>query len=259
MMKICKELYSYREMIANLVQRELRGRYRGSILGFLWTFLNPLLQLAVYTFVFQFILQSPIPKYYLFLFVGLVPWIFFSSCLTAGATSVLAQKDLVKKIYFPRLVLPIATVTTNFINMLLTFVIIFIVVIIEQVPLSFLSVLCLIVIMLIEYIFALGITLITSAVTVYFRDLEHILGIVSMVWMYVTPIMYSVDSIPEQFRSVFNLNPMTPIISGYRDVLYYGRAPEMATMLQALILGIIFLFLGVFIFNKLQKHFVEEL
>ena len=120
-----KELYAYRQMIFSLVKKDLRGRYKGSVLGFMWTFINPLLQMGVYTLVFSIILRNDIDKYYLFLFVALVPWIFFSASLTGGADSVLASKDMLKKIYFPREVLPISYVTGAFVNMLLSFVVIF--------------------------------------------------------------------------------------------------------------------------------------
>lgn len=258
-MKRLAELYSYREMIFSLVRRELRGRYKGSVLGFLWTFVNPLLQLCVYTLVFSVILKSNIDKFYLFLFVGLIPWIFFSSSLTGGAGSILASKDMVKKIYFPREILPIAYVTSAFVNMLFCFIVIFAVVLVSGVHISIKGLLCLPIIMLVEYILALGGALLTSGLTVYFRDLEYILGIITMAWMYLTPIMYSVDIVPERLRPLFNLNPMTPIIVAYRDILYYGRVPELGTLLHGLILGIIILVVGFWSFGKLQRHFAEEL
>lgn len=258
-MKRLVELYSYREMIFSLVRRELRGRYKGSVLGFLWTFVNPLLQLCVYTLVFSVILKSNIDKFYLFLFVGLIPWIFFSSSLTGGAGSILASKDMVKKIYFPREILPIAYVTSAFVNMLFCFIVIFAVVLVSGVHISIKGLLCLPVVMLVEYVLALGGALLTSGLTVYFRDLEYILGIITMAWMYLTPIMYSVDIVPERLRPLFNLNPMTPIIVAYRDILYYGRVPELGTLLHGLILGIIILVVGFWSFGKLQRHFAEEL
>ena len=118
MIQSLKEIYSYKEMIRNMVRKDLRGRYKGSVLGFFWTILNPILQLLVYTFLFSVVLKTGIDKYYLFLFVALVPWIFFSSCLVGGSGIILGQKDLVKKIYFPIEVLTICHVTSNFINML---------------------------------------------------------------------------------------------------------------------------------------------
>lgn len=254
-----KEIYAYREMIISLVRRELRGRYKGSVLGFLWTFVNPLLQLLVYTIVFSNIIRMGIEKYYLFLFVALIPWIFFQSSLTSGSSCVLNQKDMVKKIYFPREVLPIAHVTTNFVNMLLSFIVIFIVLAFSGITPNFVAILYLPIIMIVEYILSLGIALIASSVTVYFRDLEHILGIVGMAWMYLTPIMYSIDIVPESIMPLFMANPMTPIIIAYRDILYYSRIPELGTLLHAFVLGIVMIVIGYVVFGKLQRHFVEEL
>jgi ABC-2 type transport system permease protein len=133
------------------------------------------------------------------------------------------------------------------------------VVLISGVSLNVLGLLCLPVIMLVEYILALGFAMIVSATTVYFRDLEHILGIVTMVWMYMTPIMYPLDFVPDNLRAVFMLNPMTPIVVAYRDVLYYGRVPHISTLLNGFLLGMITLVLGFIIFGKLKKNFAEEL
>ena len=258
-MHAIKDLYEYRQMIFSLVRKDLRGRYKGSVLGFFWTFLNPLLQLVVYTAVFSYVLRVNIDKYYLYLFVGLIPWMFFSSSMTGGAASILAQKDLIKKIYFPREVIPISYVTSCFVNMLLTFLVIFAVVLISGVGLNPLALLCLPIVMVVEYIMALGIAMLTSAVTVYFRDLEHILGIVSMAWMYMTPIMYTKDMVPDKLLPLFNINPMTHVIECYRSILYEAAIPNLKTLISATVLCILFLLLGLVVFSKLQKHFAEEL
>lgn len=258
-MSSLKELYDYRQMIFSLVRKDLRGRYKGSVLGFLWTFINPLLQLLVYTIVFSYILPNNIDKYYLYLFVGLIPWIFFSASVTGGSSSIVAQKDLIKKIYFPREVIPISYVTSCFVNMLLCFIVIFAVIIISGTGINLIALLCLPVIMIVEYILALGMALLTSAITVYFRDLEHILGIFTMAWMYMTPIMYEKSIVPENLLPLFNLNPMTHVIECYRAVLYSGEIPDLTSLISSCGLGIFFLMLGSFIFGKLQKHFAEEL
>lgn len=258
-MKSVKEIFEYRNMIAGLVRRELRGRYKGSVLGFLWTFLNPLLQLVVYTIVFGYILKNDIDKYYLYLFVALVPWLFFSSCLTSGPRTILNQKDLVKKIYFPREVLPISFVTTNFINMLLTFIVIFFVVFFSGVRPTAKGLMILPLLFIIEYILALGVTFLSSSITVYLRDLEYFLGIISMAWMYMTPIVYDISRVPERIRGLFYLNPMTPIIIAYRDILYYGHTPELKTLILATITSIFVLLIGWIVFQNLKRHFAEEL
>lgn len=246
-------------MIFSLVKKDLRGRYKGSTLGFLWTFINPLCQILIYTMVFSVIMRSNIDKFYLFLIVGLIPWIFFSSAINGGATSIISQQDLVKKIYFPREVLPIAYVTSSFANMLFSFVIVFMVLFISGVGISPRALVFLPLVMLVEYILALGIALLTAALTVYFRDLEHILGIITTAWMYLTPIMYSTDMVPEKLLKIFNLNPMTPVVIAYRDILYYKQIPRIETLLHASVLGIVIMICGTIIFSRLQRNFAEEL
>ncbi len=259
-MNLIKELYAYREMIFSLVRKDLRGRYKGSVLGFLWTFINPLFQLIVYTIAFSFVLSSPVEKYYLYLFVALIPWIFFSSSIQGGSSSILSAKNLVSKIYFPREVIPVSYVTSCFVNMLLTFIIIFIVVIISGVGLNIKAIACLPLIMIVEYLMALGLALLFSAVTVFFRDMEHILSIVTMAWIYLTPVLYPIEMIEDpDIRRLFYLNPMTSVIIAYRDVLYYARVPELSTLLTAFLFGIASLVIGELVFSRLKRNFAEVL
>lgn len=258
-MNLIKELYEYREMILSLVKRDLKGRYKGSILGFVWTFLNPLLQLCVYTFVFSVIMQNGIEQYYLHLFVALIPWIFFSTSVAGGSKCIWTQHDMVKKIYFPREVLPISFVTSQFINMLLCFIVIFIALLFSGRPINIVSWIYLPIILFIEYILSLGFALISSAVTVYIRDIEYILSIVTMAWQFLTPVMYSLERVPANVQIVFYLNPMTPIIVAYRDILYYGQFPKMETLTGSLFLSIFFLGIGLLVFRVLKRNFAEEL
>lgn len=254
-----KEIYNYRTMIASLIQRDLRGRYKGSVLGFAWTFLNPLLQLVVYTAVFSTIMRAGIEDYYLFLFVALIPWIFFSASLTGGASCIWSQKELVKKIYFPREVLPIAHVTCQLVNMLFSFVIVFAALLISGRGINLAVLPYLIPVILVEYLLALGIAFISSSLTVYFRDLEHILVNIAMAWQFLSPVMYSVDMVPEKLQGIFMMNPMSSVIIAYRDILYYHQAPHMKTLVTAVCLGVGLLVIGWFLFGRLEKHFAEEL
>ncbi len=252
-------------MIFSLVKKDLRGRYKGSALGFLWTFINPLLQLIVYTLVFSVIMRSGIEQYYLFLFVALVPWIFFSSALTSGANCILSSQDLVKKIYFPREVLPIAHTTSTFVNMLLSFVVVFVVLIFTGFGINPVACLFLPIVMIVEYIICLGICMLFSALTVYFRDLQSILSIIAMAWQFLTPVMYGQEMVEDALKAhpflmtVWNYNPTTPIINAYRQILYYKQIPDLSNMGTAVMLGIIVCFVGWFAFGKLQKGFAEEL
>ena len=258
-MKLLKEIYGYRQMILSLVRRDLRGRYKGSVLGFLWTFINPLMQLVIYTIVFSTILRSDIEKYYLFLFVALIPWIFFSSALTGGASAITSQQSMVTKIYFPREVLPIAYVTSCFVNMLYCFIVVFAVVLFSGVGINFTAILFLPLVMVIEYIMALGIALISSSITVYFRDFEHISNILSMAWIYLTPVMYDIEIVPEELKHIFYANPMTPVIMAYRDILYYSQIPELNTLISAVVFGVVMLLTGIVLFGKLKRRFAEEM
>jgi ABC-type polysaccharide/polyol phosphate export systems, permease component len=258
-MKGLKEIWDYREMIGRLVRKDLSTRYKGSVLGFLWTFINPLFQLLIYSVVFGFIMkQTAIQNYAMFLFVALVPWIFCSTALTVGAQSILINGGLVQKVYFPRIVLPIVTVTSNFVNMLYSFIVVFAALLITGWGISPVVVM-LPVIMVIEYFFVLGLVFIFSALTVYFRDLEHILGIVTMAWMYVTPILYAIKSVPEKFQAFMYINPMTSVILAYRNVLYDKVMPDFSNLMITIAFAVSFVVFGYFLFQKLQRRFAEEL
>ena len=155
--------------------------------------------------------------------------------------------------------LPIAYVSSEFINMLLSFVVIFFVLIISGFGIEVRCLWMLPIVLVVEYILVLGIAMLTSALTVYFRDLEYILGIFAMLWMYLTPVLYEIEQIQEKLRFLIYLNPMTGVILCYRDILYYKRLPEFSNMGIACGIGITFFILGFYVFNKLQKRFVEEL
>lgn len=259
MISIIKELYEYREMIFSLVHKELRGKYKGSMLGFLWSLLIPLFQLLIYTIVFSIFMKAGIEKFYIFLFVALIPWLFFSSCISGGSISIVQQKNLVQKIYFPRMVLPVSATISYFVNMLLCFIIVFAALFISGIGIEIRVLWYLPIIMLIEFMMGLGVALLSSALTVYFRDLEYILSIVIMAWMYMTPILYPINQLSANLQKLLYLNPMTPVIVAYRDILYYKHAPEMGTLIYAIVFGVITFIVGFVVFQKLQKYFVEEL
>ena len=259
-MGIFKEIYQYREMMRSMINRELKGRYKGSALGVLWSFLNPLLQLLVYTVVFSFIMRNGIEDYYLFLIVALIPWIFLSSSVTMGASCIRAQKEMVNKIYFPREILPIASVTSQLINMFYAFLVIFAILLISGKGINLYALLYLPLIILIEYFFALGLIFLISALTVYYRDLEYITGILVMAWQFLSPVMYGIDMVPEgMFRRIFELNPMTPIIINYREILYYKTAPDGRYLVMGIVHALAFLLIGFGVFRKMQKRFSEVL
>ena len=209
--------------------------------------------------VFSVIMRNGIEDYYLFLFVALIPWIFFSTSLSGGSSCIWAQQDMVKKIYFPREVLPISFVTSQFVNMMLSLLVVLAVLLVSGKGLNPAALVYLPIIMLVEYIMALSVTMLSSAITVYLRDVEYILGIISMAWQFLTPVMYSVDQVPEEILPIFNLNPMTPVIIAYRDILYYGQPPKLQTLFHATVFGIVVLVIGSTVFGRLKRHFAESL
>ena len=257
-MRLIKELYDYREMIYMMVRRDLRSRYKGSILGFFWTFLNPLLQIMVYGVVFSTIMRVDIEDFYIYLFVGFVPWFMLSSAVNQGAICIQSQSNLVEKIYFPRMVLPLSTVLTCFVNMLFSELVVFAVLLLSGFGLSG-YIIALPPIMLIQLLFVFGIVLVVSACTVYVRDLAHILEIVTMAWFYATPICYTPEMLPEEFRFLLYANPMSGIVDCYRQALYYKEWPDLSMAMLALSIGVVTVFAGGVIFQHLQKGFAEEL
>ncbi len=254
-----KEIFSYSDMIGSLVKRELRGKYKGSVLGFLWTFINPLCQIIVYTVVFSIILNNELDQFYVYIITGMIPWLFFDMSLRLGAGSVRYQGEMIKKIYFPREVLPIACVTAQFINMLFCFVIVFAVLAASGRGFSAGALFCLPLIMLIEYVLTLGLTLIVSSVTVYFKDMEHIITVLLMAWIYLTPILYSIDIVPEKMLWIFRLNPMTSVIEGYHKILYWQQIPEAGLTAWGALFALAALAAGELIFARLDANFAEEL
>lgn len=253
------EIWDYRDMVGGLVRRELRGRYKGSLAGFLWNYINPLCQILVYIFVFGVIFTSPLKRFYVYLIVGIMPWNMFSSALIQASGCIFAQADMVKKIYFPREVLVVAVTTSQLVNFLISYLIAFAVIIVTGAGVNIRLLLYLPIIIIIQYIMTLGISLILAAVDVYFRDMEYITGVVTMIWIWVTPIMYALENVPSNLAVILRLNPLTHVIRTYQNILYYKVAPTGKALLVLAILAVIMLVIGEYVFIHLEKHFAEEL
>jgi ABC-2 type transport system permease protein len=258
MIRLFKDLYSYRELLKNNIKKEIRGKYKGAWLGVLWSYLNPLLMLVVYSLVFSTIMKIEIPNYTMFLFTALIPWTFFTSTISQGSFSIISNGNILKKVFFPREIIPISVVTSNCINFLISFVIMFVFIAISGLGFS-VYLIFLPLIILIQYILLLGIILITSSITVYFRDLEHIINVLLMLLFYGTPIVYSMEMVPDNMKGLLLLNPMTSIVNVYRDVLFYQRMPDFFYTMIMLVISILILVSGIYIFNRLQRNFAEEL
>ena len=257
-MNIFKNLYNYRELLKTSVKKDIGGKYKHSFLGVLWSFVNPLLQIAVYAIVFPLIMRSNIEHYTVFMVCGLIPWQYFSTVLNRSSFVMIENGNIIKKVYFPREILPLSLVTSETVNFLITSLIMIAFTIANGLGITK-YILLFPVILVIQYILQLGISLILSSVTVYFRDLQHFIGVLLQLFFYATPIVYSVETIPANYQWILKLNPMTYIIEGYRDILYNQCMPDLKMLGIILLIGIVGTVIGYIIFNKLQKRFAEEL
>ena len=220
-----KEIYTYRHMLFTLVKQDINGRYKGSIFGFLWTLLNPLFMLLVYSIVFQFVFRSDIENYPIYLFICLMPWNAFNNMIGAGTTCVSNNASILKKVYFPREVLPLSVVISNTIQYFFSVVIIFIALLVSGVGISWYALLLPIVV-LVQITFAFGLILMLSAANVYVRDVQYMMNPIMMIWMYASPILYSITMVPEKWLWLYKLNPMVSILQGYQNILYDQTLPD---------------------------------
>ena len=252
-----KNLYQYRELLKTNVQKEIRGKYKGSFLGVLWSFFNPLLMVLVYAIVFPYIMRTNIDNYLVYLITGVIPWNFFTTCITTGCNCVWMNGGIIKKVYFPREILPISVVAAGFINFLISCVIILLFVLFSGIGFS-IQLLWLPLIAIIQAILSLGLLFILSAINVYVRDIEYIVGFFLNLLFYATPILYTVDMFPPKFQWILYLNPMTHLVDAYRDIFYYKTMPEVSSLIFIAIFALLVLGIGYIIFRKLEKGFAEE-
>lgn len=257
-MNFFKSLYEYRELLKTSISKDIRGKYKNSILGIIWSFLNPLLQIAVYAIVFPLIMRSDLPNYTVFLCCGLIPWNFFSSAISRTSFTMIENGNIIKKVFFPRQILPISVVTSEAVNFIISTVIILAFVLIYGMGITQFLIFYPLV-LLVQYLLLIGISFIVSSITVFFRDLQHFIGIALQLLFYATPIVYASNTIPENFQWILKFNPMTYVINGYRDIFYYQQAPDFTSLLIVLGISIVLCVGGYMIFNKLQRRFAEEI
>ncbi len=256
-MKAFKELYAYRELLKTNVQKEIRGKYKGSFLGVLWSFLNPLLMVLVYALVFPYIMRMNVPNYLIYLITGVIPWNFFTTCITTGCNCVWINGGIIKKVYFPREILPISVVVAGLINFLISCVIILIFTIFGGIGIS-IQLLWLPLIAIIQSALSLGLLFVLSAINVYVRDIEYLVAFLLNLLFYATPILYTASMFPSKVRWILYLNPMSTIVDAYRSIFYYKVMPNLTSLALVGILSFIILIIGYIIFRKLEKGFAEE-
>lgn len=255
-----KNLYNYRELLKTNVKKEIRGKYKASVLGVLWSFINPLLQVLVYAIVFPYLMRGAVDNYLVYLVTGIIPWNFFLMTVSQGITTIKSNAGIIKKVYFPREILPISVVASGLVNFFISCIIILVFCLLFQVGITW-HIVLLPFVAIIETILALGIVLALSAINVYIQDIEYIISFVLNMLFYGTPIIYELSQFSDVgvLYKLVSLNPMTQIINSYRDIFLYHVMPNMLNLFIVLAISLIIAVIGFVIFRKLEVGFAEEL
>lgn len=258
-----QQLFRYRALIASLVARELKARYRGSVLGFFWSFVNPLLLLLIYTFVFTIVLPGVHPPdlepFALFMFCGILPWAWFSSSLLEASNVLVAGGNLIRKVLFPAEILPIVTVLAGLVHFGLGLPILAAFLLYYRVPVAPVDLAWFPVIVAVQLVLTLGLALLLSALTVHFRDVRDLLSNLLTLWFFATPIIYALAQAPPNVQGLLNLNPFTHLAVSYQEVLF--RAGPFTEWPRLLAVGggsIAVFWAGYFVFDRLRDTLAEE-
>jgi lipopolysaccharide transport system permease protein len=253
------ELIQYRSLVVNLVLKDLRLKYRESVLGVAWSLLHPLLLLSIYILAFKIIMRVPTESYPSFLLAGLLPWTFFAGALQASTQAIIGNGHLIKRVRFPREVLPIATVLFAFVQLILALAIFWPASLLLTRQPPTLSALCLPLILLLHLLFTSGLALSLSALTARFQDVIHLteVGVLLLFWL--TPIVYPLSMAPGALQRVLILSPAAAFTVAYQEVLVWGRLPSLRVLAVLVVATLASLLLGRFIFARRQVHFAEEI
>jgi homopolymeric O-antigen transport system permease protein len=259
------DLWRFRQLISLLVVRELKVRYKRSVLGMLWTMLNPLLLMVVYTVVFTTILPSPQPNFAIFLLSGLLPWLFFSTSLMQGLMSVLTNQELIRKVRLPQAVFPLSVIGSNLVNFTLSLLPLFIMMLLMRQPFSA-ALLFLPAAAVVLTLFCAGVTLLFATATVFFRDVRHLTEVLLQVLLYLSPVLYELQQLGERrswwfqlFRAELKLNPLSYLIPLVRDPVYYARLPSLTTVAVALAWALGAVLAGFAVFTRLEPRHIHHL
>ena len=253
-----KEIFAYKELIKNLVVRDLKVRYKRSILGVFWALLEPLLLMLLFTAVFSMLLRIQVEKYPVFVLIGILPWTFFSTSLSYSVGSITENAPLIKKIYFPREIIPLTIIISRLVNFLLSMGLLVIFLLAFKIRLSY-SLLYFPLVLIIQLFFILGLALFFSSLNTFYHDVNFILQFILFGWFYITPIFYPVTMVPIKYISLYMLNPMAIIVTSYRDILFNGLPPDFKYLLIAFVISIFCFMIGAFTFRKIEFRFAEVL
>ncbi|MCL5783766.1 MAG: ABC transporter permease [Patescibacteria group bacterium] len=257
-MNIFQNITKYKDLFYQLTLREIKAKYKQSVLGYAWVLLVPLINLVVLSIVFSFLFKVPtgsIP-YPIYLFVALVPWTFLSNAIASATSSIAANGSLITKIYLPREIFPFSAIAAKLVDLALTSILLLFFLIIYRVELHQ-TLFFVPLIFLVQLALIMGISLILSSINAFFRDVENILGVFLTVWMYLTPVIYSPELIPPRLRFLFGLNPMTGIINAYRNTVLYGVMPPAQSFIFSVVISFGLLIIGYVLFKNRAKYFAD--
>lgn len=248
----------YYELVRELSLREIKARYKQSILGYAWVILNPFFQMLVMAFVFSQIVRFPTvgTPYTIFLYVGLLPWTLFANSVNSATNSLIQSAPLLKKIYFPREIFVVSTMLAKIVDFLLASTVFVLFMLYYRQPVT-LQILWMIPIFCIQSLFTYGLSLILAAINLFYRDIQYILSLALTIWMYLTPVIYPTEVFPAQYRLIFQLNPLAVIINAYRQVILNGSAPNLASLGIAVLVSTLLTVIGWRIFKKLEGVFAD--
>ena len=253
-----RKIAHFFDLLRELVDRDMKLLYKRSALGIAWTLINPLLQLAVFSFVFRSVIPVNIPQFSSFAFSGLLIWTWTQTALFQATGLITGNRPLIRQPNFPTAILPVVTTTTGLIHFLLALPVLIIFLAMDGIqPTSALFTLPLL--MIIQFILTVSFAYPLAAINVTFRDTQHTLGVLLQMLFYLTPIFYDLKSVPQQAQSLYQLNPMVPLIEAYRTILLKGTQPDWESLLILSLVVAALLPLGLAIFRRQSDRFVEEL
>jgi len=253
-------LIQHRELVRSLIFRDIRSRYKQSVLGIAWALLQPLAMMLIYTLVFSHIVKiktDGIP-YPIFSYIALLPWTFFSGGLTTGTECLVSNSNLITKIYFPREAFPISSILGKTVDLGLGVLVLVPLFLVYHVHVTWLALLA-VPVLVIQVCFLLGITFLVSSVNLFYRDIRHLVPLLVQVWMYMTPIIYPLSLVPKKFLTLYMLNPMTPIMDTYRRVALQGEMPMWGYLGLASAVSVVMLIVGYRVFKRLEPAFAETI
>ena len=251
-------MFKYWPLLKKLTLREIKARYKQSFLGFFWIILNPLFQMIIMSFVFSKIMKMTgigVP-YPIYLYAGLLPWLFFANSISSAMSALTNNSSLIKKIYFPREILILSTLLAKVFDFSLAITIFLLLMILYKVPFTFFM-LFFFPIFFLQFIFTYGLSLILSALNLFYRDIQYLFDLVMTLWFYVTPVIYAIEFFPIEYRFIFKFNPMSVFINAYRQVLFNGTPPNWESLSIGLVVSVGLYFIAFKIFKKLEGMFAD--